>query len=99
MQIDALVFEGSPQPLDEDVVEEPALAVHGNPHTGLPEGVGPGPGRKLAALVGVHDLRRAVPRDRLCQRIDAGLGIESVRQTPRQDLGKRPVFPPLRATI
>ncbi len=29
VQIDALVFEGSPKPLDKDVVEKPHLAVHG----------------------------------------------------------------------
>ena len=44
VQLSPFVFERAAGALDEDVVEEPALAVHGDPHAGLPQGVGPGPG-------------------------------------------------------
>ena len=47
MQVDALVFERPPQPLDEDVVEEPALAIHRDAHADLAQPVRPGEGREL----------------------------------------------------
>ena len=28
MQVDTLVFQGAPQPLNEDIVEEPAFPIH-----------------------------------------------------------------------
>ena len=43
MQVDAFVFEGTPQPFHEDVVEEAALAIHRDFHTGFPQPVGPRP--------------------------------------------------------
>ena len=30
VQVDALVFEGPPRPLDKDIAEEPPLALHGD---------------------------------------------------------------------
>jgi hypothetical protein len=47
---DALVFEGSPQPLDEDVVHPAATAVHGDANAGGLERVGKGEAGELAAL-------------------------------------------------
>lgn len=60
VQVDALVLEGSPQPLDKDVVEEPPLAIHRDARAGLLQAVRPGPGCELAALVGVEDIRAQV---------------------------------------
>ena len=57
---DALVFEGSPQPLDEDVVHPAATAVHGDANAGGLERVGKGEAGELAALIRVEDVRSAV---------------------------------------
>jgi len=50
-QIDAFVFQASPKPFHEDVVEEPALAVHRDAHARLAQPVRPGKGGELAALI------------------------------------------------
>lgn len=73
VQEDTLVFEGSPQPLDKDVVEEPALAIHGDTHPGLLQAVRPCPRCELAALVGVEGFWAAIPVQGVIQRIDAEL--------------------------
>ena len=78
MQVDALIFQRAPQPFDEDVVEEPAAPVHRDPHPGLFQAMRPRPRRELAALIGVEDLGRAIPAQRLIQRIDAELYINGV---------------------
>src|SRR5579862_9560422 len=45
----------------------------------------------LATLIGIHDLGRAVFRDRLFDGGDGNIGTEAVRQAPRQDPAGRPV--------
>lgn len=37
VQVDALVLERTPQPLDHNIVHPPALTVHGDPDSGSPE--------------------------------------------------------------
>ena len=60
VQVDLLVFEAAPQPLDEDVVHAPALAVHAD-HDPVPfQGAGEVVASELAALVGIEDLRPAI---------------------------------------
>src|ERR1700731_2751377 len=60
MEVDLLIFEAAPQPLDEDVVHTPALAVHAD-HDPLPfQGTGEVVASELAALVGIKDLRPAI---------------------------------------
>ena len=70
MQIDALVFERAPQPFDENVVEEPATAIHRDRHAGLSQALRPRPRGELAALIGVEDLRRAATDEGLLKSID-----------------------------
>lgn len=83
VQVDALVFQASPQPFHEDVVEEPAFAIHGDPHAGPSQPVRPGEGRELTALIGIHDLGRVEPGDGLGQRLNGkallliGSGMQS----------------------
>ena len=43
VQVNAFVFQGPPQSFDEDIVEEPTIAIHGDPYTGFFQTVGPGP--------------------------------------------------------
>jgi hypothetical protein len=56
-QIDFLVFEAAPEPLDEDVVCPAPLAVHAQPHSMALEALAPSARGELAALVGVEELR------------------------------------------
>lgn len=82
MQVNEFVFQCSPQPLDEDVVEESAFPIHRDAHTGSAEPSGPGEGRELAALIRVHDLGRAELVDGLVQRFNAEVGLQGVRDQP-----------------
>ena len=90
-QIDGLVFERTPQPLDEDVVQAPAPAVHRYPDTGLPQAPGEGEASELAALVGIEDLQRAMAGQRLVECLDAEARIQGVRQALGQHMPARPV--------
>ncbi len=85
VQMDRLVFERAPQPLDEDVVHAAAAAVHGDCHFGILEPAGEVEAGELAALVGIEDLRPAAGVARLIQGLDAEPGIHGVRQPPGQD--------------
>ena len=75
MQIDALILQGPPEALDEDVVEAAALAIHRDPGANPFQAVGPCEGRELAALICVHDVGRAEAVDRFVQRLDAEVGV------------------------
>ena len=59
MQIVALILQGLPQALDEDVVEIAPLAIHRDPATDPLQPVGPSEGRDLAALIRVQEFGRA----------------------------------------
>src|ERR1051325_5543908 len=65
IEIDLLVFKAAPQPLDENVVPVPALAVHADSDSVALQRAGEIVTGELAALVGIEDLRPAVPRDRV----------------------------------
>jgi hypothetical protein len=62
LEINILVLEAVPQPLDEDVVHPAAAAVHGDLDAGPFERTGEGDAGELAALVGVEDLWLAEAR-------------------------------------
>ena len=57
MQVDVLVFERTPQPLDEDIVGPAALAIHTDLDTLFFEPSGEGFTGELTSLIGVEDLR------------------------------------------
>lgn len=50
VQIDAFILQGSPEVLDEDVVEAAPLAVHRAPGADPLQPVSPGKGRELCPL-------------------------------------------------
>ena len=91
MQVDALVFQGAPQPRYEDIVEEPAFPIHRDPHPGTPKPIRPREGRELGSLICVHDLGRAELMNGLVQRFDAEVGLQGVRDPPGQNLSSVPV--------
>lgn len=91
MQVYALVLQGAPQPLDEDVVKETAFPNHRDPHARPAEPIRPSEGRELRSLISIHDLGRAEFVDGLAQRLDAEVGLQRVRDPPREDLAGVPV--------
>src|SRR5204863_9017474 len=82
----------APQPLDEDVVHAPALAVHADGDPVPLEGAGKVVAGELAALVGIEDLRPAVARESFLERFDApkcprhSRQHENGRESPRRRL-------------
>ena len=59
-EIDLLVFDAAPQPLDEDVVPPSALAVHADGDPVFDQRASEGRAGELAALIRVEDFRLAV---------------------------------------
>src|SRR3982074_3100174 len=71
MQIDLLVLDRLPEPLDEDVVTPAAFTVHADLDAVILEHLGKLGAGELAALVGVEDLGCAVAGKGFFQRLDA----------------------------
>src|SRR3954454_21183546 len=80
LQIDLLVFERAPEPLDEDVVHPSAPSIHRNAHAGRCERAGELARGELAALVGVEDFGLAEPCQRLLQGGNTERHVHRVRQ-------------------
>ena len=91
MQIDALVFQAAPQPLDEHVVHPTAPAVHRDAHRRRLQQPGELRRGELAALIGVEDLRPTEACQRFLCSFNAKLHVQCVRQPPGQHLPGRPV--------
>ncbi len=91
VQVDGLVFEQPPEPLDEDVVHAAAPAIHRDRHTGILERAHEVEAGELAALVRVEDPRLAVSGHGFFESLDAERRIHGVRQPPNQDMAARPV--------
>src|SRR6516165_170102 len=99
VEVDFLVFEAAPQPLDKDVVHAAALAVHAD-HDAVPlQSAGEIVAGELAGLVGIEDLGAAVSSERflerflerLLERLDTEIGGARVGQSPRQHCAADPV--------
>lgn len=90
IEVDVLVFDGAPEPLNEDGVKGAASAVHADLATSRFEAVGEGLGSELVALVGVEDGRRAAQQGQL-QGFQTKGGVEGIGQHPRQDEATVPV--------
>ena len=86
VQVDAFILQGPPEAFDEDVVEAPPLAIHGDPGADPLQPVGPGEGRELRSPIGVHDLGRAEAVNRLVKRLGAEVRFRLVRDAPGQPL-------------
>ncbi len=84
VQVDALVFQGAPEPLDEHVVHPLAFAIHRDPDAVMLQEAGPGGADELTALVRVEDLRTAVAFDGFLESLDAECRVLRVRQPPGQ---------------
>jgi hypothetical protein len=65
VQVDFLILEGAPEPLDEDVVPPAPETIHADLDAVIEEQTRERGTGELRALVGVEDLRSAVARDGL----------------------------------
>src|SRR5215212_8657625 len=90
-EIDLLVLDRPPEPLDEDVVAPGTLAVHADGDAGLVQHAGEVVAGELRALIGVEDLRPAVAGQRLFQRLDAERRLQGDRQPPGENPTAEPV--------
>src|ERR1022692_2213467 len=70
-QINLLVFDRSPQALDEHIVAPGALAVHADGDTGFEKNPGEAGAGELAALIRIENVRPAVTGQGFIQRHDA----------------------------
>ena len=69
MQVEVVMFDRPPEPLDEDVVLTSAAAVHANRDVVVFEKLGKGRAGKLGALIGVEDLRPPVAPEGFLERL------------------------------
>ena len=83
VQIDSFLFEGPPQPFDEDIVEISASTIHRDLDVGFGQIGDPGGPCELRPLIGIHDLGLAIFCDGLVQGFDAKAGVQRIRQPPR----------------
>ena len=60
MQIHFLILDAAPEPLNEHIVTPASLTIHADPDTMLPEQSGKCLTGKLAALVGIENLRTTI---------------------------------------
>src|SRR5208282_3407794 len=91
VQIDLLVFDRSPDALDEDVVAPRALAIHADGDSVCDKHAGEGGAGELTSLIGVENLRCAVFGQRFLQRLDAELRLHGDREPPGQNPAAEPV--------
>src|SRR5450830_1215424 len=70
-QIHLLIFDAAPQPLDEDIIPPGALAIHADGDPVFDQHASECSAGELAALIGVEDIRLAVPSYGILQRLDA----------------------------
>src|SRR5215210_2168838 len=90
-QVDLLVLDRSPEPLDEDVVAPGTLAVHADGDLVLGQHADKDVAGELAALIGVEDLRPAMAVQSLFQGLDAERRLHRDRQPPGENPAAEPV--------
>src|SRR5712675_2921758 len=90
-QIDLLIFDAAPQPLNEHVVPPGPFAIHADGDAVAGKQTGERRARELRTLVGVEDFRPAMTSESILQRLDAEGRLHRDRQPPRQDTTCRSV--------
>ena len=90
-QIDLLVFDATPQPLNEHVVPPGPFAIHADGDAVAGKQTGERHARELRTLVGVEDFRPAMTSESILQCLDAEGRLHRDRQPPRQNTTCRPV--------
>jgi len=91
MKIDFLVLDGPPESFNEDIVKEPAAAVHTDPNLGFLQKSSKSITCELASLIRIEDLQLRDPEG-ILQRLDTKLLFERDRKSPGQDIAAVPVY-------
>ena len=78
-QVNLLIFDCPPETLDEHIVPPSRFAIHADGDLVFYKKTGKRRTRKLTALIGVEDLRLAVPVDRFLNRLDAKISLKRDR--------------------
>lgn len=78
MQINVLVFEGPPEPFNENIVLATTTAVHADGDLVIDENLGKRVAGKLRPLVGVEDFRFSVAAQRLFKGLDTKGRLQGV---------------------
>jgi len=89
-KVNLLILDGSPKPLDEDVVEATPAAIHADPNVVRLESPREILARELTPLVGVENLGTPLG-ERTIQSLQAETRIERVRQFPGENIPAIPV--------
>jgi len=91
LEINLLVFNAAPKPLDEHVVPPGALSVHADGDPVFDHNASECRAGELAALIRVEDIRLAVMSQGILQRLDAERRFHGDRQPPRQNPAAEPI--------
>ena len=78
VQIDCLLLQGSPKPLNEDVVQIATASIHRDFDLSLRQRRDAACARVLAALIRIHDLWLAIFGDGFCQGFNAKAGVQRI---------------------
>ena len=78
VQIDCLLLQGPPEPLDEGVVRIATAPIHRDFDISLRQRRDPACARVLAALIRIHDLGLAIFGESLLQRLNAKASIQRI---------------------
>jgi len=90
VQVNAFVFQGTPQPLDKDIVHPATFAVHRGFDVVRREFADPIRAGELRSLIGVEDRGATVFLKRLLQRLNTKVGLQGIRQPPGHDVSTSP---------
>ena len=88
--IDLLVFDRTPESLDEDVVESSALSIHADAHIRLLEHAGKLPAGELGTLIRIEDPGFSHAQSPF-QGLHAEVHIHRDRNGPGKDIAAEPV--------
>src|SRR5450830_449711 len=84
-QINLLVFDRSPQALDEHIIPPRSFAIHADGDAGLEKNLGEAGAGEFAAFIRIKNVRPAVASHGFLQRLDAELRFHGDRQPPSEN--------------
>ncbi len=91
MEIDLLIFETLPQPLDKDIVPPPSGSIHADLNSMSPQKPGEFLAGELAALIRVENFWGTIAGDNLQHRVHTEIRGQRIGEPPRQHPATRPV--------
>ncbi len=91
VDVHALIFQGSPQQLDENIVHPAAAAVHADAHAGGLQASGETGAGELTPLVCVEDFQRPEFHQGLRQCLNAKIDLDRVGKPPGQNTARCPI--------